>query len=43
MEKRHLPEDFRDFIKFLNSNDVEYLLIGMIVQQAQHHIDRPDI
>jgi len=28
MEKRQLPEDFKDFIKFLNSNDVEYLLIG---------------
>jgi len=24
MEKRQLPEDFKDFIKFLNSNDVEY-------------------
>jgi len=28
MEKRQLPEDFKDFIQFLNSNDVEYLLIG---------------
>ena len=28
MEKRQLPEDFKDFVKFLNSNDVEYLLIG---------------
>jgi len=28
MEKRQLPEDFKDFIKFLNSNEVEYLLIG---------------
>jgi len=28
MEKRHLPEDFKDFIKFLNSNNVEYLLVG---------------
>jgi len=28
MEKRQLPEDFKDFIKFLNSNNVEYLLIG---------------
>jgi len=24
MEKRQLPEDFKDFVKFLNSNDVEY-------------------
>ena len=28
MEKRQLPEDFKDFVQFLNSNDVEYLLIG---------------
>jgi len=28
MEKRQLPEDFKDFVKFLNSNNVEYLLIG---------------
>jgi len=28
MEKRQLPEDFKDFIKYLNSNNVEYLLIG---------------
>ena len=28
MEKRQLPEDFKEFIQFLNSNDVEYLLIG---------------
>ena len=28
MEKRHLPEDFKEFVQFLNSNDVEYLLIG---------------
>jgi len=28
MEKRQLPEDFRAFIKYLNLNDVEYLLVG---------------
>jgi len=28
MEKRQLPEDFKDFIQYLNSNNVEYLLIG---------------
>jgi predicted nucleotidyltransferase len=28
MEKRQLPEDFKDFIRYLNSNNVEYLLIG---------------
>jgi len=28
MEKKQLPEDFKDFVRFLNSNDVEYLLIG---------------
>ena len=28
MEKRQLPEDFKDFVQFLNSNDVEYLLVG---------------
>jgi len=28
MEKRQLPEDFKDFIKYLNLNEVEYLLIG---------------
>ncbi|MDR0302294.1 MAG: nucleotidyltransferase family protein [Treponema sp.] len=28
MEERQLPEDFKEFIQFLNSNDVEYLLIG---------------
>ena len=28
MEKRQLPEDFKEFVQFLNSNDVEYLLIG---------------
>jgi len=28
MEKRQLPEDFKDFIKFLNSNNVEYMLVG---------------
>jgi len=28
MEKRQLPEDFKDFIRCLNSNKVKYLLIG---------------
>ena len=28
MEKRQLPEDFKEFIQFLNSNDVKYLLVG---------------
>ena len=28
MARRQLPEDFKDFIKFLNSNNVRYLLIG---------------
>jgi len=28
MEKRQLPEDFKDFIRYLNSNNVEYLLVG---------------
>jgi len=28
MEKRQLPEEFKDFIKCLNSNDVKYLLVG---------------
>ena len=28
MENTHLPEDFRDFLRLLNENDVEYLLIG---------------
>jgi len=28
MEKWQLPEDFKGFIKFLNSNNVEYLLVG---------------
>ena len=28
MVRRQLPEDFKDFIKFMNSNDVKYLLIG---------------
>ena len=28
MEKRQLPEDFKEFIQYLNLNDVEYLLIG---------------
>ena len=28
MAQRQLPEDFKDFIKFLNKNDVKYLLVG---------------
>jgi hypothetical protein len=28
MVRKQLPEDFKDFIKFLNSNNVRYLLIG---------------
>ncbi len=28
MENTHLPQDFRDFLKLLNENDVHYLLIG---------------
>ncbi len=28
MENTQLPQDFRDFLKLLNENDVRYLLIG---------------
>ena len=28
MEKRQLPDDFKDFIQCLNSNKVKYLLVG---------------
>lgn len=28
MAQRQLPEDFKDFIKFLNANKVKYLLLG---------------
>jgi len=28
MERKQLPEDFKDFIQYLNSNNVKYLLIG---------------
>jgi len=28
MERQQLPEDFKEFIQFLNSNNVKYLLIG---------------
>ena len=28
MVKRQLPEDFKDFIKYLNENKVHYLLVG---------------
>ncbi len=28
MEKMQLPQDFKEFLKLLNSNKVEYLLVG---------------
>ncbi|MBD3421988.1 MAG: hypothetical protein GF398_17895 [Chitinivibrionales bacterium] len=28
MAPRQLPEDFKEFVKFLNSNEVKYLLLG---------------
>ncbi len=28
MAQRQLPEDFKDFIRFLNLNEVKYLLVG---------------
>ncbi len=28
MEQRQLPEDFKEFLKLLNSNNVRYLLVG---------------
>ena len=28
MEKRQLPDDFKEFVKCLNLNNVEYLLVG---------------
>ena len=28
MAKRQLPDDFKEFIQCLNSNDVQYLLVG---------------
>ncbi len=28
MENTHLPQDFKDFLKLLNENEVRYLLIG---------------
>jgi len=28
MAKRQLPDDFKEFIQCLNSNDVRYLLVG---------------
>jgi predicted nucleotidyltransferase len=28
MAKKQLPDDFKEFIKCLNSNDVQYLLVG---------------
>jgi len=33
MEKRPLPEDFREFINFLNKNEVQYLLVGGFNQE----------
>ena len=30
MEKRQLPEDFKDFIKFLNSNNIDNININII-------------
>jgi predicted nucleotidyltransferase len=28
MDQRHLPEDFKEFLKLLNANNVQYLLVG---------------
>jgi len=28
MDQRHLPEDFKEFLKLLNANSVQYLLVG---------------
>jgi predicted nucleotidyltransferase len=28
MEKKQLPEDFKEFVQCLNENDVKYLLVG---------------
>ena len=28
MDRRQLPEDFKEFINFLNKNEVQYLLVG---------------
>jgi len=28
MDQRQLPDDFKDFIRYLNSNNVRYLLVG---------------
>ncbi len=28
MDQRQLPEDFKEFLKLLNANNVQYLLIG---------------
>ncbi len=28
MDRRQLPEDFKEFIIFLNENEVQYLLVG---------------
>mgnify|MGYP000137352919 CR=1 FL=1 len=28
MENTQLPEDFKDFLRLLNENEVQYLLVG---------------
>ena len=28
MDQKQLPDDFKDFIRYLNSNEVRYLLVG---------------
>jgi hypothetical protein len=28
MDRRQLPEDFKEFIIFINKNEVQYLLVG---------------
>ena len=28
MEKRHLPEDFKEFLSLLNEHKVDYILVG---------------
>ncbi len=30
MENTQLPEDFREFLRLLNENDVQYLLIDAV-------------
>ena len=36
MERRQLPEDFKEFIKYLNSNKVKYLLVGGCVEKLEY-------